>query len=722
MFKTVILFSKGTDKFQFMNPLFTNTIRRRFILLLLPVFYVFLSLVILKNITTFYINGPDPVYAYLMNATNLAGGHLEIGHIDHPGTPVQCFGAAVVFAKYMISGSLPLYQDVLSNPESYLYACSMTLLMLFMATLYLTGRYVYTKTGNIYMALLFQATPLFNTGILHHAFLLTPEAMIIIANTFFTAWLYVTAVHVNRSGNPNWSLRALVTAAVFSALIVACKITCLPLIVLVYFLIRSNKQRLLFTGGFVVSFLIFILPAISKFREMYTWIKGLLNHDGHYGHGKEQILNTAEFKQNLHTLFATNAAFTAIYAVITFAFGVCLYRLIRKKSADRFQLRFISGIWVSITLLILLVAKHYSFHYLIPAETFFPLGLIVSYMIFSPFLDLGLYSRNTRAVKTIIACALALLLARQNVSAAFLFPDHRNPMLSTQQFLSSWKDTPMIITPGNESSCIETAIYFGTVYSGTMNHPYFQFIKTLFPHSYHYEIGTKRLMFWDVDMFAPEILRKQSKVLVYFKNETLETEIAAMTDISMLNGKVKLGDFKKIFTNPLSDESIYLIDADTALSARIASGSTTIFCNLEKRTDDKTDFIAEDGHTHFKKAEELNHDQYFSGNTCVKLNEKTQYGLDCEFPVQPGDFVDATVWRRSTDNTGTIILSAKNNALFYTGGEAIINNAPGDWQQIQCRTKIPDNYPEKTLFFYMYYTGKGTAWIDDVKITVYPCK
>ena len=447
-----------------------------------------------------------------------------------------------------------------------------------------------------------------------------------------------------------------------------------------------------------------------------------MNHDGHYGQGKEQILNSAEFKRNLYTIFTTDTAFKLTYLFITLAFLFSLFKLLSRKSANRFQFRFISGIWISINLLVVLVAKHYSFHYLIPAQTFFPLGILVSLMVLAPFPDLGMLPGNSRKIRYAFVSVIGLILAQQEVSASFIFPDQRSPMIQTRLFLDTWKNTPIIMTPDNESSRVEPSIFFGTVYSGKLNHQYFQFLKTIHPNSYLYQIGTKRLLFWDVDVFLPEIFKKQGKVLVYFKNQNPESETGILNDLTILNGKLKLGEYKKLFVNALSDESVYLIEADTALSAKIANASSTIFCDLEKRTDDNTEFVSEDRKFHFKKADELNHDQAYSGNTSVMLNSKIQYGLDCIFPVQPGDFVDVTIWRKSSDHAGTIILAAKDAKLFYTGGESIVNTGPGGWEQIQCRTRIPENYADKTLYFYMLNSGKGTVWLDDVKIKVYPCK
>src|ERR1700733_2281067 len=99
-------------------------------LFFLPVVYLILSVSLLIAWNSFYISRPDPAYAYLLNGVNLAGGHMEIGHTDHPGTPVQCFAAIVIFIKHLFTNNIPLYQDVLLHPESYLYAISITFVLL----------------------------------------------------------------------------------------------------------------------------------------------------------------------------------------------------------------------------------------------------------------------------------------------------------------------------------------------------------------------------------------------------------------------------------------------------------------------------------------------------------------------------------------------------------------------------------------------------------------
>src|SRR5579885_2870698 len=91
-----------------------------YLLFILPLLYLVATVLVLHRIWPFYSLFPDPYYAYLMNGVNLASGHMEIGHIDHPGTPVQCFAAIIIFFTHFVTDKGILYHDVLSNPEKYL--------------------------------------------------------------------------------------------------------------------------------------------------------------------------------------------------------------------------------------------------------------------------------------------------------------------------------------------------------------------------------------------------------------------------------------------------------------------------------------------------------------------------------------------------------------------------------------------------------------------------
>ena len=184
--------------------------------------------------------GNDPIYPYLLNGTNLAGGHLEVGHIDHPGTTVQSYAAVVIFIQHLLSGNLPLYQDVLSNPENYMYTCSIILVLLLGLVTYYTGKYIYRNTHELMAAILFQLVPASTPVGIYNASLLMPEAFIIITATLYTAYLYINIIAGCALPSHTLTGKKIIKMAVCSSFLIATKITCLPFVLPVLFIIKKK--------------------------------------------------------------------------------------------------------------------------------------------------------------------------------------------------------------------------------------------------------------------------------------------------------------------------------------------------------------------------------------------------------------------------------------------------------------------------------------------------
>ena len=689
----------------------------RFILLFFPVLYISFAFIDLSEIGGFNISGPDPIYAYLLNGTNLASGNLEVGHVDHPGTPVQCFAAMVIFTKHLVSGKLPLYQDVLSDPESYLYACSIVLILLLGLVTYFTGAYIYRNTGNIILSMFFQLSPIIYAGGFYYS--LRPETLIIITSTFFTAFLYVQLSAYEQSPGKAWSNKQVILIAAGFAFLMAIKLTCIPFFLIGFFVFRNNKQKMLFFLAGIFSFIVFIIPALSRHRDMYYWFKGLITHDGIYGHGNARVVNPSAFLQNIGTIFTSDCIFTSIYAFISLAFVIALIKILRKKSNSIYNF-FIIGLWTSISILIMMVAKHYNFYYLIPAQCYFPLGIVVSYKIFSVSLN---YTFSWKYKKVYQLSGLFIfigLLVHQSIGNPFVFKRTKNPVFETIRFLKSYQKIPVIISSLYESSFIEPCLSFGIVYSGNLRHKYFRFITDKYPDTYLYNIVDEKLLKWNLEVMPQEIFQKSSRVLFYFKNETETTQRDIIKKVFASKNETMLVDVKKIFVNDASHESIYLLEADTNIKPMDkVLNSITVSSDLETLTADKSEFTSTISRLHFAKAIFLNTEVRHSGKNSIKLDKDRPYGLDLELEAHPKDFIDITVWRKSKDQSGLIVIQANDLTKFYETGQAIMKTNDTMWEQIQCRTQIPENYSDSIVKFYLFYPGKNEAYFDDIEIKYY---
>ena len=85
-----------------------------------PFFYLFIIFIFSKIRGPFSLgSNSDPSYAYLFNALSVSQG-LPVGHLDHPGTPVQSLGAIVINSINFINHKPDVISEVLKNPEYFL--------------------------------------------------------------------------------------------------------------------------------------------------------------------------------------------------------------------------------------------------------------------------------------------------------------------------------------------------------------------------------------------------------------------------------------------------------------------------------------------------------------------------------------------------------------------------------------------------------------------------
>ncbi len=230
-----------------MEALPSYTGKSKYALFILPVFYGFLFYLFYSLSRSFFTTMPDPTYVYLINGTNLASGNFDVGHFDHPGTPVQWLVALVVFITHIFVDSNPINESVLVQPELYLRACATALILLLIFSVYASGRLILKHTGNIITALLFQLIPICAYGTAYYLIRPMPEALIIIYLSYYPAFLYVLCYTKNNFPDSSFANKNFFWFfCLASALLVTTKITCIPFMVIPLFFINGFSKKILY--------------------------------------------------------------------------------------------------------------------------------------------------------------------------------------------------------------------------------------------------------------------------------------------------------------------------------------------------------------------------------------------------------------------------------------------------------------------------------------------
>lgn len=691
-------------------------IRNNLLLCIIPFFIIVLDLFMLKDGSAFFMSWVDPTYAYLFNGLNLAQCETGVGHIDHPGTPVQCLAAIVIRIVYFFRNDKSIIESVMLNSELYISAIVYTLISLNSLMLYFIGYFVNKFSRNILSGLFFQLTPVVSLSSIYFGIVPASESLLMFGSVGLMLVLFLYTFSADKFRK----IYLLIIIALFSGFLLSVKIPSFTLLFIPLILLRNIKERILFivfTAGF---FLLFVSPVLSRFANHIHFIFRLITHTGKYGGGNEGIIDTGLFFSNLKSLFLKEFIFTGFYILLFFS---VVFILLKNKSIpddSKTAIKFIYGIFVTLTLHILIVAKHYSFHYLIPVYSVVIPGIYAIYRIFKPKVSLLFRKINISFnLQTGLLFIVFILLYIRLIDNYGFFPDIEHPGNATVDFLEDYKDSPRITLLDGciRSAYRDYALYFGTVYSGDMKVTYSRILHKHYPDSYFYSMD-KGLFDWNNEsVLKTHIFSRHNQLILYSRGDSVSA-IKAINKLLPYFIDNKLFKLDFLYSNQKTEERIYRLVCDTDLIKKAITPENHVFCNLEIISNDE--YSDTTGNYFFDKAE-LNSTKYsFSGNNSIRLTPELAYGLDTKLKIHSNiPFFIIRAWRHSVNEKGLI---ATNTNGFGKGGAKIIKSGKDGWQQIELAVNLPKNIKDSCLSIFFWNNGKDEVFFDDITIQEYSFK
>lgn len=344
------------------------TKKSQFTLLLLPLILVATGLFLNHARGPYWLgNNLDPEYVYLLNGLNLA--QLKgVGHIDHPGTPVQMMAALTIRIVYALTGPqhVSIEQDVLTRPEVYLEIINRLEIVLNALMILIIGLVAYRLTQRWWWSIWLQFAPFLSPVLLQFGLTrVTPEPMLFFASSAVVLMALLTVFQPERiQRHPGLLWFGWAITIGFG---IACKITFLPLLVIPLIALPGLKQRLFYLLSLGPAFVFFTLPIIRMYPQFFSWLSNLIGHTGHYGSGPAGILPVGVYTQNLQTLVMGHPFFSIVLVLALLSIPLfILWPRLRSRGTDAITLKLVLGIALAQLLGLLMVAKHAALHYLLP--------------------------------------------------------------------------------------------------------------------------------------------------------------------------------------------------------------------------------------------------------------------------------------------------------------------------------------------------------------------
>lgn len=451
----------------------------------------------------FYLNTLyDPCYVYLISSLNIAQFTSPV-HFDHPGTPVQIIGAIVIKLTHLFKGSpFSVSEDVLTNPESYLDNIQISLVVINCAVLFFTALIIYRATGNLPAAFLIQLSPFLSYTVSYELSVVTAENFLISVVLLLTAYSLKFISDADSGKNKSY----VIIFSLICGLGLAAKITFFPLVIIPLTLLNGLKKKIKFILVTFISFIIFILPAIGNAGYFINWVKSLVVYDEMYGKGKPDFVNPATFFYNLKEIFSDEIVFSVIYLLI-FLTLLSVYFLKRKdinvKAASYFRL--LISVFLAMTLQLIIVSKHYSGHYMVPALMMSATGIYLCIKVLSESFFLNFKKLNLNFIYS----AIILIFSADILIGSYFnhkeLESYKLEAFNTIEFIKKNKNDKIIVSSYGSSS-MSYALAFTLTWSGSNKEKYQEIISKLYPDDLYFE-------FWRNDIFSASGKNNISKLI-----------------------------------------------------------------------------------------------------------------------------------------------------------------------------------------------------------------
>ncbi len=527
---------------------------QKFLLFLIPFLYLVAGIYFRFLLGNLSLRSVDPDYVYFISGLSISEGFFKVGHIDHPGTPLQILIAVLFRIIFLFRGSNVSYiEDVFLHPDLYLSIANLLITVMTTGLLIYAGRKIFETTKSVFYAVLVQTTPFLPVIWYDLIGRITPELMMpfpIILLTVLIITIYYTENSV--------SYKTVILLALISAFGLSIKLTYILLWMIPFLMIETWKKRFVFVGLSFILFFIFAIPVTLQLNVFWGWVKNLFMHSGTYGGGESNIINFASLRTNLKDLYGYEKRFFYVYFGLIAVFsGYLIY--FRKKVDKKIVLLAIAVI-LTIAAQLLMIGKHYAHRYFIPVLMISPLMIfIIAEMIKKVY-----PKKITTYIINIGIVGFLFWNVQFNrhwlpIKTEAMGTDMENRMQTWHVAQSLEKDSYKIIASQNYGCpFIEYALMYSTVWANhAKREEYASILGKLYPTTYNFFTFDNTFRFWGEKFNANNIIDSGKKTYLYLERN--EEELYDRSINKLIEENIDTFEIERelIYLNDKTSEIIY---------------------------------------------------------------------------------------------------------------------------------------------------------------------
>lgn len=494
---------------------FNKKILKYFLIFIPPLLYVLFAYTFSQVRGPFYLGSNiDPTYAYLFNSLSVSQG-LPVGHIDHPGTPIQSLGALVINFITFINRQPNTIYEVLKNPEFFLNSIYIVIVVVNFISLLGLGLISYRLTKKLWITLLLEITPFFSINILAGNLMVMPEPILLTASL-----LLILSLTILFFSDKHLKLILLLSISAIG-LGIASKIIFFPLLFIPLFSLPTVRAKICFILGSAFSFYLFTIPIVPFYSDLFAWIKALFLHSGRHGQGETAIINTSTYFANILDIFKSEPIFSVILfiaiIILIFVFLVLINSNspVSKKNAQKKQMAVLFSLIFAQIFQVLLVSKHPGSQYLVPALCLSSFTLVITISSLPGLFPFFPVLKNIKLLLLVMYFAFILVIYQilQIGDLYFRIEKNNSEIISINKIVEEKYSKDIVISYFRSSSKFY-AMRFGNTFA---RDAYTSYLTNIYPDVYFWDIWNARFSDWSSRIVnIDEIIKKQDGKKIIF--------------------------------------------------------------------------------------------------------------------------------------------------------------------------------------------------------------
>ncbi|MBL4624583.1 MAG: phospholipid carrier-dependent glycosyltransferase [Flavobacteriales bacterium] len=596
-----------------------------------------------------------------MNGLNIANGNWEIGHIDHPGTPVQLLMGLFTYITFLFSGIGDIVTDTLKRPEHYIRASTLFFVVLKFIVHLFTGYKIFNVFNRLNLALFFQTIPFLILFRINGFTTVNPD--VLLDSIYLLFAVVCTSLYWQKQQKPanqttKW--RDIVSIALILGCALATKLTSLCLMIIPVFLFTNWIDRAKLVGSIVAAFYFFTIPIFSQLDKLFGFVSGIASHSGQYGTGDSGVPTLSHFMDNITEMLS--AEYTLPLGFILSL--ILVFLSLTKNPRSLSEVLFSLSILCAYSFQFLIVGKHYAVHYTMPLHFLtVPVLLLTGYNITNRVKPLFTYQSRIAHLGLVLLIIVALIRVGNFTELSKI---NSSSYLETMAFLDKnvQKKEPLLLFSGAKElfltgSLPQQGLWFGRIYSGYLTRwKRSEQLESIYPGNYFFHPKSGKFENWYGNIPIWKIMQQHSELFIYSRTKSAKQIQQSLRSTLGDNIPKKLIQLQLIYTNVQSGETIYKASIDSSW----AQGSYSLALDLNN---------------------------IFTGT--INLEPSTEVKIK-DYAIQPGDYLEVTVWRKA-DNTKNFIELKTTTGFRHHSGAVIARN--GEWEKVFIKFEVPKKFSDR---------------------------